>query len=527
MNSSPNVIQKSSEKTCSEPNANKKERKVLSLAEKLSIINECDKNVGAKQCDLAKSFGIPTSSLRTILSKRKAIEDASEEFESKRKKIRCGKHDELEKILLDWFTQARAMNIPIDGPLLKSKGLEIAKKLGIDNFNASDGWLHRFRSRHGVLHKKISGEAESVDDDCVTSWMKNVLPSLLAGYAPADVFNADECALFYKLMPDKSMVYKHENCHGGKLSKDRLTVLLCTNADGTEKLPPLVIGKSKNPLCFKNVKTLPCDYEAQKSAWMSTSLFTSWLKSLDQTMMKKSRRILLLIDNCPVHPKDVVLKNIELKFFPANATSRLQPLDQGVIKVTKQKYRRRVVERYLAEIDSIASQDEVKVSLNVLDALHYISGAWNDVSAAAIQHCFQKAGFFPSKAVPSEEGDFQVWLDSMQPLLNCALKDFIEIDDDVVTCAEYSIDDIIAAKTTDNQNENVEDNSDDEESVTDDKAPLKIESLNAIQVLRNYFCSIDGLPQTVFDHLNATENAIYRYSRVQTQSSLSDFFPSK
>lgn len=33
------------------------------------------------------------------------------------------------------------------------------------------------------------------------------------------------------------------------------------------KLP--VIGKSKNPHCFKNIRPLPINYKANKSAWMT------------------------------------------------------------------------------------------------------------------------------------------------------------------------------------------------------------------------------------------------------------------
>lgn len=45
------------------------------------------------------------------------------------------------------------------------------------------------------------------------------VPSLLRDYAPDDVYNADEFELFFKLIPDKSFIFKDEICHGGKLSK--------------------------------------------------------------------------------------------------------------------------------------------------------------------------------------------------------------------------------------------------------------------------------------------------------------------
>ena len=40
-----------------------------------------------------------------------------------------------------------------------------------------------------------------------------------------------------------------------------------------EKLEKSVIGKSKKPQCFKDVKQLPCRYRVQKKSWMTEVLF--------------------------------------------------------------------------------------------------------------------------------------------------------------------------------------------------------------------------------------------------------------
>ena len=83
---------------------------------------------------------------------------------------------------------------------------------------------------------------------------------------------------FFRLFPDKTLEFKGVDCHGGKNSKERLTVMVCANMAGSEKMPLLVIGKSKNLRCFKNIKTLPTSYEANKKAWITSELFTAWLR---------------------------------------------------------------------------------------------------------------------------------------------------------------------------------------------------------------------------------------------------------
>jgi hypothetical protein len=58
---------------------------------------------------------------------------------------------------------------------------------------------------------------------------------LMGGYEPHDVHNADETGLFFNVLPDRTLAYKGESCHGRKHSEDRFTVLLCVNSDGREK----------------------------------------------------------------------------------------------------------------------------------------------------------------------------------------------------------------------------------------------------------------------------------------------------
>jgi hypothetical protein len=112
-----------------------------------------------------------------------------------------------------------------------------------------------------------------------------------------DIFNADETGIFFRLTPDRTLKFEGEKCVGSKLSKDRITDLVCANADGTEKRKLLVIGKSKNPRCFKNVKSLPVCYSANKKAWITSDIFEAQLIHRDRELRLQKRKILLLVDN--------------------------------------------------------------------------------------------------------------------------------------------------------------------------------------------------------------------------------------
>ncbi|XP_050339152.1 uncharacterized protein LOC126765585 [Bactrocera neohumeralis] len=91
--------------------------------------------------------------------------------------------------------------------------MEIAGKLGVPNFKASDGWLNKWRLSNNVSFKCISGEAADVNQDDVEQFQTK-LQTLLNGYKPEDIYNADESGLFFRALPDKTLAFISEKCMG-------------------------------------------------------------------------------------------------------------------------------------------------------------------------------------------------------------------------------------------------------------------------------------------------------------------------
>ena len=63
----------------------------------------------------------------------------------KRVRDRTPQHENLETALMQWFGQLRARNALISDRLLVEKARELAEKLSIADFKASDGW-HKWKS---------------------------------------------------------------------------------------------------------------------------------------------------------------------------------------------------------------------------------------------------------------------------------------------------------------------------------------------------------------------------------------------
>ena len=328
--------------------------KSLTIKKKLEIVDRVEGlPPGKKKKDIAAEYGIPCSTLSTILKKKDSLRESHSFGSSKKKRQRDPTKVDVDEALFQWFTAARAQSIPIRGEVLKTKAEELNKEIDCQSeWTCSSGWLSRWKGRHNISYRSVCGENASVDQEVCTDWKERILQPILARYNPDDVFNADETGLYWRLLPDKTHAVAGESCTGSKLSKERITALVCANMTGTEKKPLFTIVKFKNPRCFQGVTRLPVEYDANKNAWMTSTIFEAWLRRWDAQLTGKRRRIVLFVDNCSAHPHVSDLSAIELVFLPPNTTSEIQPCDQGVIKTIKTYYRKSMVKSLVHTIDN-------------------------------------------------------------------------------------------------------------------------------------------------------------------------------
>jgi hypothetical protein len=295
----------------------------------------------------------------------------------------------LDKRVYEWFCAARGRGLPVTGPLLKEKARITAEILGIAGFKASNGWLESFQRRHAVKWRTISGEGMSTPIDASRNWSANVM-DVLAEYELADIYNCDETGLFWRALPNRTLAKRGECCKGGKLSKERLTVLFTVSASG-EKAMPVVIGKAKMPRSFG--KRLPpgIKWFFNKKAWMTTGIFTDYLEHFNACMAAQGRMVALILDNAPCHPR-VQMSNIRLFFLPPNTTAETQPLDAGIIRSMKVRYRARLLAFLFGEQSGDALSHDFVTSITVAQAVSWISCAWAEVEGSTITECFQHCG---------------------------------------------------------------------------------------------------------------------------------------
>ena len=97
------------------------------------------------------------------------------------------------------------------------KAEEIAKQLDHDQFKSSDGWFNHWKKRCDLHY----GEASEADDEAAAMWTSENVQELLKKYEPADVYNADKTAFYFRALLDSTYVKKsfHKLARGHRLQK--------------------------------------------------------------------------------------------------------------------------------------------------------------------------------------------------------------------------------------------------------------------------------------------------------------------
>jgi hypothetical protein len=71
---------------------------------------------------------------------------------------------------------------------------------------------------------------------------------------------------------------------------------------------------------------------------MTAATMEEWLNMFNAKLRKENINAILFLVNTTCHPK-VTCLNVKITWFPANATSVLQPMDMGVIYTFRSHYR--------------------------------------------------------------------------------------------------------------------------------------------------------------------------------------------
>lgn len=382
----------------------------LSDGQRLEIIQKLhDASAPSSNRKLAEEYNVDEATIRHIKLNAEALRERAlnAPVDVRQTTFRVGKakFTELEAILAEWIDVSRRCNEEIPPPVVRRKAEEVALELEMPEgeFKATQSWYASFCRRQGI------GPVAPIHN----------LEEIVAEYDPRDVFTVDETGLFYRLLPrHELLIPSSSESERGSVS-DRVSLVLCCNATGSERLPVSMISKAP----ASDEMDWPLPHFHQSKAWMDNKVFTKWFDqvfepfilqqqkrlSASNDIMRK-RRVLLLLDNAPGHPVSFEKGDIRVLALHPKSTSWVQPLEMGVTTALKNRYKQRVLNDILAyhtlptELKNqlIAGVEHVKTGTagvffgkapHLQDAARHIVDAWAAISPELFKCAFQEANF--------------------------------------------------------------------------------------------------------------------------------------
>ncbi|KAF8801777.1 hypothetical protein BYT27DRAFT_7226676 [Phlegmacium glaucopus] len=372
-----------------------------------------------------------------------------------------------------------ADRILLTGDVLQQKWNAFADLVGIpkdERLNLSNGWLGRFKDGNGLKEARQHGEAASA--------------------------NANTVENERKMAPDRGISDSKQS--GVKGNKIRITYAFTLNADGSEKLPPFIIGKA-----------------------------AQWIWQWDCELSEKRCNILLLQDNFSGHIVPDDLQNICVENFEPNLTVHIQPKDQGIIRCFKAHYQARFIQRAVDCYDEGITPSKI-YNINQLQALCLADLAWCDVDTTTIWNCWRKAGILPEMDLSSSNTNQpSIPISSllhnsshqMDPVAH-AERDIEATLDDLVETSDQEIYEVVMEAIEAHENMEINGSDDVDDEILSEPRPTHCDVLKAASTIHKYVEDLNDPIAHKMESILGSFNTKLHLEQTENMKSttLTDFF---
>lgn len=407
------------------------------MQQKYNAIQDLDKGIGRKMASM--KYGVPVTTLSTWYKQRKRIELAIESghTDPTRNRIRRSRTQLVEKNLYEWYVSASQVANGVTVATLKERAHGLSMLSGDDLDNWLVDWMERFRvafpgdeaitslaypaTSDGLTYTSGVGGANAVskagfaghdDHDAVTNdiaferetvRMDNssdssesvtgespcnakvppVSYSPISKYRKEDVFTVLSTRMYYDVLPDVAT----EICNSSNQLLHQppyFTAVLAFSASGA-KLPLFVIGRTARPASFSGVHHLPCRYRGNKEASLDENVLEAWLREADARFVRERRRVVIVVGG----DENVDCRDIgqlrAVSVHQVTSTERTSSMNE-IIRELKARYRTRLVQT----CKLASEQERPPQRLSLLDALNYITLAWDNLQKSTLDAFHQR-----------------------------------------------------------------------------------------------------------------------------------------
>jgi hypothetical protein len=330
--------------------------------------------------DAKDSSGKRRRSWKTVKSRYRSIPDQVYISRFRRYLAQNGtkrqKTQNVDNVVYQKFLNAREQYLPIHDLDIQRWALQAAKEMNLDNFLASDSWLLKFKSRHGICSRKVTNvvtKKEIVNFDNIKKSEIDFLENfhrLSKKYSPEEILNTDQVGIEKELYSTRTLSFQGEKKTFGCVASKNATTHSYTiqptiSLDGQLIGPMYICLQEPNGRMGEIVKrhlfqpknvVITCS----SSGKLTSSLVKYWRdKVLVPTIGKKA---LLLSDSWSGQNDDTIYTDLKSSGkavhriqIPPKTTSDIQPLD---------KYFNRQIKVLAKKIYNRVTLDELNVNLH-------------------------------------------------------------------------------------------------------------------------------------------------------------------
>ncbi|XP_067123326.1 jerky protein-like [Centruroides vittatus] len=221
-------------------NMDKRKRIVLTIEQKANIIMRLRRGENMKK--IMEEFKIGKSTVYDLKRDADKIlhfaaESDSMAGPSRRRTMKKSQLSDLDEAVYQWFTQRKAEGLPVSGPLITEKAMQMYRTMNIDKpFSASTGWLKRFKSRHGI--RQTSEGGLTIDKSLQEMYREEFRKIMEEKANSQQSYTGDERGTFLKCLISRTLSYCQESSESWEqMQKDSLN--LCekfwNNSDNSEE----------------------------------------------------------------------------------------------------------------------------------------------------------------------------------------------------------------------------------------------------------------------------------------------------
>jgi hypothetical protein len=196
----------------------RKTRVELTPVEKAELIRKLEEgDPHYSRGDAVRDTGLSKQAISAMMKPeaRKKLDGILAENSGAKRKYRQRdiEHVEVDAALIMWFSDFRT-NHPADPVTTESI---YAQALYFQSaFEEEEGrqkissdWILSFRRRYDIVFKRFHGESNDADGPAADFFVVRNILQIIAEFLPTEIFNGDECGLFWRTLQDGTFAMKN------------------------------------------------------------------------------------------------------------------------------------------------------------------------------------------------------------------------------------------------------------------------------------------------------------------------------